>query len=441
MESETGPQEFFFIPAELIPLLPPMEDISLTPPLSQTVAPVEIDAADVCLATSILIDDAVTLLAAVQRCPGRALTPDTLGPYLHLPSFDFLLALLTDLQFITPEFKLDPERVKTFLQAPRAEQLRALAEAWRSSKTWNDLLHIPTLSPEPGAWLNDPAAARSFLVRFCATLPAGERSERSEWRSLDSFVACVREQHPDFQRPAGNYDSWYIRDDASGDYLRGFENWDRVDGALIRYLLTGPMYWLGLVDLRGAPDAFRLSAIFSAFAAESPWQIAEKPKPIIAKHDGALLVARNVNRYDRFQAARIGEWVAPRVGAGGSPAPTPRVPDYEYRLTGNSLQAAAAQGITAKHVTSFLRRACEHAPQHIIDLVERWGRNGIEARVSHLMVIKLNNPDVLETLMRSPRTRRWLGEAIGDCAAEVKDWEKLREAMAEIGLAAEFIKR
>jgi len=43
--------------------------------------------------------------------------------------------------------------------------------------------------------------------------------------------------------------------------------------------------------------------------------------------------------------------------------------------------------------------------------------------------------------MRSPRTRRWVGEAIGDRAVEVKDWERLREAMAELGLAAEFVER
>src|SRR5579859_5992190 len=40
--------------------------------------------------------------------------------------------------------------------------------------------------------------------------------------------SAVKEEEPDFQRPAGNYDSWYIRDAQSGEYLRGFESWDRV---------------------------------------------------------------------------------------------------------------------------------------------------------------------------------------------------------------------
>ncbi|HKZ68767.1 MAG TPA: helicase-associated domain-containing protein [Anaerolineales bacterium] len=427
MESETGPQEYFVIPSDLISLIPPMETTTLLPP-AQAIAPVETDSANAHIATSLLVDDAVTVLAALQLNPGKTLAPSDLNPHLHLPAFNFLSALLADLGFITPNQKLDPEKVKPFLQSARAEQLHALADAWRDSKTWNDLLRVPSLRSEPGAWQNDPAAARNFLLRLCADLPPGE------WRSLDSFVAFVREHQPDFQRPAGDYDSWYIRDAESGDYLRGFEHWDRVDGALVRYLLTGPMHWLGLVDVRKEPDAFRLSFIFPAFAKNETLTIAETPQPITCKGNGTLLVSRNVNRYDRFQAARIGEWMLPEK--------TLRVSDnYEYRLTGNALQTAAAQGITAKHIVSFLRRVCEHTPQHIIDLIERWGANGIEARAASMTVLKLKDAELLEKLMRSPRTRRWLGEAIGDRAVEVKDWDKLSEAMAEIGLTAEFVER
>lgn len=428
MDSDTGPQEFFFIPSDLILRLPSIR-LPAPPDPAQAVAPVESDSAGARPASSLIVDDAVTALAAIQLKPGRPPVCDSLALYLRLPAFDLVIALLADLNFITPDYKLDPERVRPFLQASRADQLRALADAWRGSKTWNDLLQVPSIRPEPGAWQNDPAAARSFILRLCADLPPGE------WRSLDSFVEFVREHHADFQRPAGDYDSWYIRDAATGEYLRGFEHWDRVDGALIRYLLTGPMHWLGLADARTGPDAFRLSPIFSAFARGEPWQIAEKSGRIICRHDGALVVPRSASRYDRFQAARVGEWLAGQV------ANLPHGEDYAYRLTGNSLQSAAAQGITAKHIVSFLRRACEHVPPHIVEMIERWGQNGIEARAANMTVLKLKDADVLEKLMRSPKTRRWLGEAIGDRAVEVKDWEKLREAMAELGLTAEFVER
>jgi len=426
MDSETGPQEYFYIPSDLLPLLPDMTPPTTVHP-SQAIAPVDSDSADAIAATSLIVDDAVTVLAATQM-QGRLPARETAAPHLRLPAFNLLSALLTDLGWIAPDHKLNPERVKPFLQSARAEQLRALAEAWRNSQTWNDLLHVPALRPEPGAWRNDPIAARNFIIRLCADLPPGE------WRSLDSLVAFVREHHPDFQRPAGDYDSWYIRDADSGDYLRGFEHWDRVDGALIRFILSGPLHWLGLADAR--PDAFRLTPHFPAFAANtrSAWQIAETPQPIILKHNGTMIVSRSVNRFDRFQAARIGEWLPP--------TPTQTLnSSFDYRLTGNSLQTAAAQGITAKHIISFLRRACEIAPPHILEMIERWGQRGIEARAANMTVLKLKDAELLEKLMRSPRTRRWVGEAIGDRAVEVKDWERLREAMAELGLAAEFVER
>ena len=69
-------------------------------------------------------------------------------------------------------------------------------------------------------------------------VPAGE------WVSVADFIDAVKATDPDFQRPGGDYESWYIRDAGSGAYLTGFESWDRVEGELLRALLTGPARWL-----------------------------------------------------------------------------------------------------------------------------------------------------------------------------------------------------
>lgn len=423
MDSDAGPQEYFFIPSDLIPNLPPAPPASPITP-AQAVAPPAGGGEDsLRAASSALVDDAVTLLAAIQLRPGRVPAVESLTDHLRLPAYDLLLALLADLQLITPARKLDPDRVRPFLQSSRADQLRALAEAWRGSSAWNDLLHVPTLHAEAGAWRNDPVAARALVIRLCAELPPGE------WRSVESFVGFVREHYPDFQRPAGDYDSWYIRDADSGEYLRGFEHWDRVDGALVRFLIVGPMHWLGLTDVRYSPDAFRLTPIFPAFVGQREWSIAEKPQKIVLRPDAALQVSRAVNRYDRFQAARIGEWEQSRERD-----------TYVYRLGGGSLEAAARQGITAKHVAAFLRRACEPPlPPAVLDAVERWGAKGIEVRAARTLILRAAHADVLELLRRSPKTKHYLGEAIGDLAVEVKNWDKLREAMVELGIFAQIV--
>ena len=135
-----------------------------------------------------------------------------------------------------------------WLTAPPARQLAALQEAWRDDPTWNDLCRVPALvCDQETPWRNDPVATRK------AFLPLLARCPRGEWWSLASFIRAVKETDPDFQRPSGDYTSWYIREVASGAYLSGFESWDSVEGALIADLLTGPLRWLGVVA-SGAVD-------------------------------------------------------------------------------------------------------------------------------------------------------------------------------------------
>lgn len=417
MESDTGPQEFFFIPSDLIRHMPPPTE-ALPNPATAVAPPEETGSAPPLPASSALVDDAVTLLAAVQRKPGSMPTAQLLSPYLRLPAFDFLLTILSELKLIAPDARLNPDLARPYLQATRAEQLRQLCNAWRDSQGWNDLLRVPSLNAEPDSWRNDPAAARKFVIRLCANLPV------NEWRSVDSFADFVREHHPDFQRPAGDYDSWYIRDAASGEYLRGFEHWHKVDGALLKFIITGPMHWLGLTDVRQSPDAFRLTPIFQRFAADVTFDILERARKILLKPDGVMLVTRSVNRYDRFLAARIADWLP--LSKNGETFP--------YRLCGHSLQAASAQGITAAHVVSFLRRACETPlPPAVLNAVERWGQHGLEVEVARAVVLRAA-PEVISQLRQSPKSQKYLGESLGNSAVEVKNADKLRDALLELGL-------
>ena len=80
-----------------------------------------------------------------------------------------------------------------------------------------------------------------------------------------SFVNAIHDSRPDFQRPTGDYDTWFIRSEATQEYLRGFGHWEAVEGNLIRWIITVPLHMLGVVDLaapdeKSPPTAFRRSA-------------------------------------------------------------------------------------------------------------------------------------------------------------------------------------
>ncbi len=446
-----SPQEFFFIPDDLRPHVPIAATASPSPaPPGHPVPPPSTPHS----ALDFAPDDAATLLAYLQIVPVKlegasfpAKHRASLSRFLRLPAaLDFFTHLVIHLGLVagTP-LKLEPAQARPFLESARPAQVKDLAEAWRASREWNDLLHVPGLVFEGKAWRNDPHAARHAILNLIADIPPGA------WWSLDAFVAAVKERQPDFQRPAGDYDSWYIRDAATQTYLRGFDSWERVDGALVRWVIEQPMYGLGLVDLFTAENAesaeaggaslekisansavnasgFRITPYGAAFLGRGEWPAAEaEANPTFQiSADGMLRVPAYASRYDRFQVARVSNWLPP---AGD---------DYLYRLAPASLARAAKQGIKVSHILAFLQKSAggEDLPPALVGALHRWERAGGEAALKETVVLRLNNPTLLDTLRRTPAVRRYLGEALGPDAVEVRrdDIEKLRAALAEVGI-------
>jgi len=342
--------------------------------------------------------------------------------------FVFGLALSADLAEIQ-NGKAFPKRAEArrWLSATRAEQVKALANGWKSSNVYRDLWHVPGLHPEPGGELDeyDAAVARSNALEIMRDLVP-----KQEWWALEAFVMGVKETEPDFQRPGGDYESWYIRGEDSDEYLTGFDNWEAVEGALLEYYVTGPMHWLGLVDR--ADEAARLTAYGRAFLGQAAWPTPAEPEDkIIVKDDGTMLISRKVSRVDRFQAARFTSWIS-----AGDP--------YTYKVDGAGVQIAAEQGINTGHIASFISRALGDAPvpANIARLLENW-RGGAAAAVSleKLQVMRTTAPETLDKILDTPALRRYLGARLGPMAVIVRvgQWDGLRTALGEQGIVAEII--
>jgi len=435
-EAERGPQEFVFIPEDLLRLLPQAKAPPPPPPPGHAVEAFEVFSP----AETFAADDVTTLLAFAQTVPlklesGTTTTrvPATVRRFLREPAaldLCFQLALHLELLHETP-LKPNPATARAFLEQNRWAQTRALAEAWRTSAAWNDLRRMPGLLFEGRNWRNDPVSTRATLLRLLSEVPPGQ------WWSLDSFVAAVKERAPDFQRPAGDYDSWYIRDATTKRYLRGFEHWERVDGALVRWLILGPLRWLGLVDVslnkaEVEQDAFRLTPNGAAFLGARSATPAEDASAAARIHIGANGIVRvpiGVNPYTRFRVARITKWIT-LVEA-----------EYHYRLTASSLRRAVKQGVALDRILEFLRGvADEHGlPPTLLGALQRWARNGAEAAVKETAVLKVKSADLLETLQRTPKIKALLGPPLGPTAIEIRrdDADRLRNLLAELGILAD----
>jgi hypothetical protein len=344
-----------------------------------------------------------------------------------------LLALMETASILTPDGKPLADATRQFLEASRTEALALLAHSWLNSSTCNDLRLIPELIAE-GEWKNDPLRARLIIVGYLSNLP------QNKWWSLSTFVAAVHQQHPDFQRPTGEYESWYLRYADSDEYLRGFEHWEDVEGALLRYFITGPLHWLGLFDLAAPsqdtrPAAFRFTAWGDALLhGKIQPDLQDENASVLVNSDARLRIARQVPRAVRYQLARFSTWEA-----GDLRDPHGEI-TYCYRLTPSSLAHAREQGLTIKQLLAYLHRHVPIVPPPLVKALEQWEKHGTQARLEQLFVLRVASPEILQALRKS-RAGRFLGDILGPTTVAIQPQasEKILSILAEMGYLGEIV--
>jgi len=234
-----GLDEFAYIPDEIQKLLPPLNTKGNSLPGRPATAgehAIEIISSDA------LLDFVTSLLAGFRISANvdylsRHWLIKSKIPYPITPKEVKLLLISAGL--ISKEEDVQAEPTRNFLELDRSKALQLLINRWVDSSEINELGLIPDLIHE-GEWENNPILARKSILEFISRIPM------NKWWNFTSFIKAIKQEHPDFQRTSGDYDSWFIRDLRTGEYLRGFEHWDEIEGTLIRYIVTGLMWWIPL---------------------------------------------------------------------------------------------------------------------------------------------------------------------------------------------------
>src|SRR5215216_4567499 len=433
-DTKKGPQEFAYIPDDLLSVISQRntEDIEKKPEktprisvednesLGRAASPGE-RGQEIPTNDSIL-DDATTLLAALRL----GIKP----PETKIPT-EVVQALLESANVIKGTVP-QPEPVKVFLESPRTQALAFLQNAWLESESFNELRLMPGIICE-GEWKNQPQETREFLLNLLDAIPEGK------WWSLNAFIRDIKQKYADFQRPAGDYDSWFIKRASDGQYLRGFSSWDSVDGALIKYFITNILYWLGQVDLciaEGAtePTSFRIVGIENREAGvgakvtinESQFPSNENGTLHVSAQ-GKIAAPRLTPRVVRYQVSRFCEWEEPKEDI------------YRYRVSTNSLTRAKEQGLKVEHLLALLAKHSDAGiPPTLVKALKSWEVNGTEARVQTQVILKVSKPEVLEEMRRS-KAARFLGEILSPTTVIIKGGaiQKVMDALAELGLLTE----
>lgn len=421
-ESAEGPVEFAYLPEDLEALMPEVSTAADVP-FSRPATPNE--RATVRRANDHILDHTCSLLIALRQGYSKEQLRDISADW-GVP-LCFLRSLSGASGLLDKSGEPRGEEVKVFLEQSRGDALLKLTGSWLRSTVHNDLRLIPHFSFE-GEWSNDPLQTRKTVMEMLRSLPKGT------WWRITAFVAAVKQNQPDFQRPAGDYDSWYVKYDNSDGFLRGFEHWDEIDGELLRYLICGPLHWLGILDL-AAPDKDSPAASFR-FSKWADHLMKDIPPPGFAVENEKISVdtklrvnvPRLAPRTVRYQVGRFCEWLPPVRE------------QYRYRITPTSLIGAEEQGLKVEQLLALLQHHNQtELPHNLIKALKRWQQHGAQAQFEEMLVLRVGHPKILENL-RSSRAARFLGELLGPTSVAVKAgaWQQVIEALAEMGYFSEM---
>ena len=437
-----GAQEYILIPGDLLDLFPKPDAERVRPAPGHAVAPPR----RLNSGHPIAPDDAATLLGYLRiRQPNARewLSPIPVeGVDRHLRRHEIayramLTQLLYDLNLIFDEelltqvaTQVNRDSARPWLEAPRTHQVRSLVEAWVSSVAWNELAFTHGLEAE--TWPNDPRLARQALLDALKNVPV------EIWWSINSLVEHIKNNNPDFQRPGGDYSTWFLRDGYTGEVMHGFEYWDNIEGAVLRFMIEGPLAWMGMV--RTGRGAFMLTEAGMAMLERGDWPSQPDPTPSIrVDEQGVINVPVELSRFDRFQISRFAAWIsAPPVRFGD------RADDstYQYRLTPQAIERSAADGITVdQHIIPFLQRLSgQNLPKNVAAMLSRWQEAPSEVIVEDVVIIRAKDLTVYERLHKNDRVTKWLGEPMGPQTHAVRreNLPALMNALRQMGLLPLF---
>ncbi len=423
--------EFVFIPDELFAVLSTAQgffvsDEEKTDLIIRPASPEEVSQSKP--ADDTIVDLCCILLAAYRT--GNSIEP--LEAVYGTRETKFLYRLLDIMQIIEPGGIPNPEKTQTFLQISRDQTIAQLFAAWANTAAVDDLRAVETLL------VDDLADYSPEWIRG-AVLSELSRITENQWWSVGSFISHFRISQPNFLRPNGENTTWLIRNQV----MDHFNQWENIEGFYVRYLLSGPLNWLGLVDvaykkeISGAdlPNicAFRIQKKWKKllqnfrkeieFPAVISGHGSEQELPRI-NADGRILLSNKTSRIFRYHTARYCDWGKIEKK------------QWEFRITPQSLQRARENGLTINSYIGMMRRISgKGVPEKLLAAMVQWDQKHTQASIYQATLLTVSDPEWIEALISQKNTARWIEQQINKNTIIIKPKGEnvIRRALIELG--------
>jgi len=419
LKNKDEPQEFVFIPDEFFDLLKPNTDqfksMTFNTVSHDLVLPKK-------MVNDNILHDACTMLAGLRM----GMSETEIQSFLLEIPYSFLYALLKVANIIKPNGQIDSDATRIFLETPRNVSIQNFFDLWVESNEINEILFLPKLVIENKVD-NNPKQNRSFILEKIIEIYT------TSWWKENSFVSKIKQEFPDFLRPTGNYDTWIIKNIETNNYLKGFDHWDQVEGQYIRFLINGPLQWLGFIETGEVKEEKAPACRISKWGIDLSQKkfpnttLKSEEKPKIDRY-GKIIVSKKVSLALRYQISRFCDWKLPDRN------------EYHYQITPNSITQAQQVGLNSNQFLALIQKAVGQIPPSVKSVFENWEKNKVENFIKKVTLLRVSNPELLKKLMEG-NSSKFIKEILTPSIAIIHTGSEnnIENAIFELGYFTDWV--
>jgi hypothetical protein len=334
-------------------------------------------------------------------------SPDAIHLLLRL--LDELALLEQHQPVLTPTNQVDH-----LLGYPVETQRRLLATTWAYMTGWSEIHDLSDLQLRrtigigmvlrPDQLYAELAATRRFVLRILRML------EPEQWYPIKQLLDLVQTMHPRFlfeQRQNRNammgHPSWWLTRGNAKQPLKPDQDpdWQHAEARLLRYILIGPLRWLGLLEAGGARSEYIRLTPEGAFVLGLREHIAyAEPAPnlqVDVEPDGATITVHIALSAATPAILHALERVGQTHGL--------EQRSLVFGITARTLRDGMLRGETVANLHTFLQRySANPLPDGVQRLLEGWGAGFGQATIyTGMALIELADDILLPELQRNTR--------------------------------------
>src|SRR5205807_7742332 len=289
---------------------------------------------------------------------------------------------------------------------PLVERARRCYHLYLDTPLWNEMLYLSEVNVRPGPVPLDPAHEEVVRARQ-AVVERLRYEQTGVWRDLAAFIAHTKLYVPYllFPRQFGpraerySYGSnpygWDFR--LRRGWLTHREGWHVIEGGFIRAVVSGPLHWLGLVELDREENssAFRLSPGAGTLISTAPLETSQETW-------GRLIVQPN---FELMALAPISEALLVKLDRFADRVRLEHI--AQYRLTKSSVTRAIPTGLHAQEIQEILEQASGgEIPQNVSYSLAEWERQARRIELwPNATLLEVDDEALLDALCADGETR------------------------------------